>query len=320
MTAWLAEAPTTGVPGRIMTPLTETWRDTPPLLRGIVLMIASTVMFAAMHAAIRHVSDELSPLQIAFFRNFFGLVIFLPLAIRTQFGFLQTQRLGMHLVRAVLNVTSMFAFFTALSMTPLARVTALSFTSPLFMAVISVMFMGEVMRMRRWAATILGFVGAIIIIRPGVAEIDTGSLLVLGSAATWAVCMAVIKTLGRTDSSMTITGYSNLLLSVISLVPAIVVWKTPDAMAWLWLLFIGLIGTFGQLAVAEALRQADATAVMPFDFLKLLWAAAFGYIFFSQVPDVFTWLGAAVIFGSAMYIVFRERQLARRASLSKAAR
>ncbi len=293
------------------------WANTSPTARGIFLMVFSTVLFAAMHASVRHVSDELSPLQIAFFRNFFGLLIFLPIAVRTKFGFLSTQRLGLHGVRAILNVLSMFAFFTALSMTPLARVTALSFTSPLFMAVISVVLLGEVMRVRRWSATILGFIGALIIIRPGVAEIDLGSLLVLGSALSWAMCMAVIKMLGRTESSMTITGYSNLLLSVMSLVPAVMVWKNPSVDAWFWLAVIGVIGTVGQIAVAEALKQADATAIMPFDFLKLIWAAAFGYFLFNQVPDSYTWVGAAIIFASGFYIAYRESRVNRKAKADK---
>lgn len=295
-------------------PLLALWTATPPILRGIVLMMMSTVMFSSMHTSIRYLSSDLSPLQIAFFRNFFGVIVFLPLMYRSGIGFMRTKRLGLHVTRCVLNVTSMFAFFTALSMTPIARVTALSFTSPLFMAVISVVLLGEVMRMRRWAATILGFVGAVIIIRPGFAEIDTGSLLVLGSAATWAVCMALIKMLGRTESSMTITGYATLLMSIFSLVPAVMVWKNPEPWEWMGMLFIGVIGTIGQIFVAEALRQADATAVMPFDFLKLIWAAALGYVIFAEIPDLFTWLGAAVIFASGMYIVYRERQLAKRDS------
>jgi len=294
--------------------LAALWNGAPPILRGIILMTASTVMFASMHASIRHLSAELSPLQIAFFRSFFGVLVFLPVVARSGLGFLRTERLWLHLIRAVLNVASMLAFFTALAITPIARVTALSFTSPLFMAVISVALLGEVMRMRRWAATIIGFVGAVVIIRPGIAEIDVGSMLVLGSAASWAVCMAIIKIIGRTESSLTITGYATILLSVLSLPPALLVWQTPAPAAWFWLVFIGVIGTLGQLAVAEALKQADATAVMPFDFLKLIWAAALGYIFFAEIPDEFTWLGAAIIFASGMYIVYRERQLAKTAS------
>jgi len=285
------------------------WVRTPPKLRGIGLMVGSTVLFASMHAAIRYLSAELPPFQMAFFRSFFGLLVFLPIAWRTQFGFLKTDRLWLHGIRALLNVCAMLSFFTALAMTPIARVTALSFTSPIFMAVLSVVVLGERMRVRRWAATILGFLGALIIIRPGLAEIDQGSMLVLGSAAVWAVCMIVIKILGRTESSLAITGYANLLLSVMAFVPAVMVWKNPSLEAWGWLVFIGVVGTFGQIAVAEALKQAEATAVMPFDFLKLLWAAAFGYIFFFEFPDFYTWVGAFVIFSSSMYIAYRESRL-----------
>ena len=287
------------------------WSRLPPIMRGIILMTVSTLLFSSMHAAIRALSSELSPLQLAFFRNFFGLLVFLPIAARTRFGFLSTNRLGLHGVRALLNVAAMLLFFTALSMTPIARVTALSFTSPLFMAVISVFLLGEVMRVRRWAATIIGFVGALVIIRPGVTQIDTGSLMVLISAATWAVCMGVIKILGRTESSLTITGYSNLMMSVLSLIPAIFVWQNPEPWVWFWLVFIGVVGTIGQIGVAEALRITEATAIMPFDFLKLIWAAALGYILFAEQPDQYTWIGAAIIFSSGMYIAYRESQINR---------
>ena len=297
-------------------PIVALWDRTPPILRGIGLMIVSSILFSAMHAAIRHVSTELPSYQIAFFRAFFGLVLFLPVAIRTRFGFLRTSRPWLHGLRALLNLCSMLAFFTALDTTPIARVTALSFSAPIFMAVMSVVLLGERMRVRRWAATILGFIGALIIIRPGIVEIDSGSVLVLGSAAVWAACMIVIKILGRTESSMAITGYSNLLLSVMALVPAIMVWKNPSLDAWVWLAFIGTVGTLGQIAIAEALKQADATAVMPFDFLKLIWATAFGFVFFAELPDQYTWVGAAVIFSSGMYIAYRESQLSKNSRMA----
>ena len=137
-------------------------------------MLFSTVCFSAMHAAIRHVVAELPPVQVAFFRNFFGLLIFLPIAMQSGFGFLRTSKLHLHVVRAVMNVAAMFMFFTALSLIPLAKVTALSFTAPLFIAVMGVVILGERMRVRRWTATVLGFVGMLIIVRPGMAELELG--------------------------------------------------------------------------------------------------------------------------------------------------
>lgn len=289
----------------------DIWHEMPATLRGITVMVISTVFFAAMHAAIRYISQDLHPFQIAFFRNFFGLLIFLPVALRTGLEVFRTKRLGLHFVRASLNICAMLSFFTALSITPIAKATALSFTSPLFMAVLSVLILGERMRVRRWTATILGFVGTLVILRPGLEAIDLGSVLVVGSASVWAITMIVIKFLARTDSSLTITAYMNLLLSVLSLGPAIYVWQNPDPFAWGVLLFIGIAGTLAQLLLTEALKQTEATAVMPFDFLKLVWAALFGYLLFTEVPTVFTWIGAAIIFASGFYIAYRESVLAR---------
>ena len=293
--------------------LRKTWAGLPATTRGIVAMLVSTVLFSAMHAAIRHVSQEIPPIQAAFFRNFFGLIVFLPILMQTGLKVLHTDRIGLHLVRAILNVCAMFSFFTALAITPIAKVTALSFTSPLFMAVLSVIILGERMRLRRWTATILGFVGTLIILRPGIEAIDYGSMLVVGSASVWAVTMIVIKFLARTDSSLTITAYMNLLLSLLSVGPAIYVWQTPSAMAWVWLMFIGVSGTLAQLLLTEALKQTEATAIMPFDFLKLVWTAALGYVLFAEVPTLYTWIGAAVIFASGFYIAWRESMLARQA-------
>ena len=295
----------------MLSSLRQTWSAMPPTTRGIVAMLVSTVLFSAMHAAVRHVSHEIPPIQAAFFRNFFGLIVFLPILMRTGLAVLHTDRLGLHFVRAILNVCAMFAFFTALSITPIAKVTALSFTSPLFMAVLSVVILGERMRVRRWTATILGFVGTLIILRPGVEALDLGSVLVVSSAMVWAVTMIVIKFLARTDSSLTITAYMNLLLSILSVGPAIYVWQTPSAEAWMWLVFVGISGTLAQLTLTEALSQTEATAVMPFDFLKLVWAAAMGYMFFAEVPTIYTWIGAPVIFFSGFYIAYRESVLAR---------
>jgi drug/metabolite transporter (DMT)-like permease len=205
----------------------------------------------------------------------------------------------------------MFAFFSALSMTPLARVTALGFTAPIFATLLGVVVLGEVIRLRRWTATICGFLGTLVILRPGLSEIDLGSLLVLFSALLWGCTLIVIKVLARTESSLTITSYMNILLTLLSLVPALLVWRMPEGMQWLWLLAIGVTGTLAQLAITQSLKEADTGAVMPFDFLKLIWVAIMGYLFFAEVPGPFVWLGGAIIFASATYIAIRESRLAR---------
>lgn len=281
-------------------------------------MIASTIAFAGMHALIRQVSNDVHPFQIAFFRSFFGLVVFMPWILRSGLGVFATERLPLHVLRSVMNVVAMFMFFTSLSLSPLARVTALGFTAPIFAALMSVILLKERFRLRRWAALICGFAGTLIILRPGVLVIDLGSVLVLGSALIWGLTLIVIKMLGRTESSVTITAYMNLLLTVFAFVPTLFVWTTPPLEIWFLLLVIGISGTLAQVAIAESLKLAEASTVMPFDFLKLIWAAFLGYFMFAETVDLFTWIGAAIVVGSTIYLAYREAQVARAGSAKAA--
>jgi drug/metabolite transporter (DMT)-like permease len=280
-------------------------------LRGIVLMLVSTVGFAAMHGAVRHLSAELHPFEIAFFRNIFGLLALAPWFLRYGVTPLRTRRLPLHGLRAGLNIIAMLSFFYALSITSLARVTSLSFTAPLFATLLAMLVLGEVVRLRRWVAMLCGFVGTLVILRPGFTEIDQGSLLVLLSAAAWASALTVIKVLSRTDSSVTITCYMVVLMAPISLVPALWVWQWPTGQQLLWLVAIGVVGTLGQLVMTQALKEAETSVVMPFDFFKMIWASLLGFIFFAEVPTLFTWIGAGIIFASTSYIAYREHKVTR---------
>ena len=276
---------------------------------GILLMVASTVGFAAMHAAVRHVSADLHPFEIAFFRNFFGLAAIAPWFLRLGLRPLRTRRFGLHLTRALINVAAMMMFFTAVALTPMAQLQALGFTAPLFATVLAMIILGERVRLRRWSALIIGFFGAMVIIRPGIADVALGSILVLASSATWAFALIAIKILTRTDSSITITAYMVLLMTPLSLIPASFFWHWPDAGQWVWLFAIGVVGTLSQMAMAQTFRFADATAVLPFDFSKLIWGTLIGYFVFGEVPDIWTWIGGIIIFAGATYIAYREIQL-----------
>jgi drug/metabolite transporter (DMT)-like permease len=285
------------------------WTKQTPALRGIILMCISTVAFSIMHALVRFVSDALPPFQIAFFRNIFGLLFLLPLLMRSRFAVLRTERLGLHALRGVINIGAMLMFFTALSITPLAKATALSFTAPIFMAVLAVIVLGERFRIYRWIAIFLGFAGMLIIIRPGIVAVDTGALLVTFAAALWAVAMIIIKVLSRTESSLTIVAYMGIFLGLFSIFPALWVWQPFGLQTLGWMALIGLTGTFAQMSLSQALKETDPTALMPFDFLKLIWTAIIGAWFFSEIPDIYTWVGATVIFLSGLFIAFRERQM-----------
>ncbi len=290
-------------------PLIGVYRSLSPVTQGCALMLLATVIFAFMHAAIRHTTQHMPPAEVAFFRNLFGLFVVAPLLMRYGIGLFYTQKLHLHVLRAVLNVSSMILFFVGLSMTPLAQATAMSFTAPLFTALLSALFLGEVFRWRRWTAIFAGFLGALVILRPGLQQLDTGAALVLLSSLIWSMALIDIKVLGRSESTLTITVYVTVLLIPMSFVPAALVWETPGLDMWVWLVFIGVIGTLGQIVVTEAVKLADMTVLMPFDFLKLVWAAGLGIVFFAEVPDTFTWVGAAIVFSSSFYIAWREAKV-----------
>lgn len=279
------------------------------VLLGCAAMLGSTVLFSLMHVSVRYLSAELHPFEIAFFRNFLGLIILLPLMLRKSAELLKTNHIKWHLLRSGLNVFAMLIFFYALSITPLAVVQALSFSAPLFATVMAVIFLGEKVRLRRWMAIIIGFTGVLIILRPGAAPIELGSLLVLGSAAIWALTMIVIKHLSNTDSPLTITAYVTIFLSILSLIPALFFWKWPQGLQWGWLLFAAVTGTLGQLLLAKAFAYAETSIVLPFDFAKIIWSAGLGYVFFGEYVSVYTFLGGAIIFAGACYVAIRERQL-----------
>ncbi|MCH7794386.1 MAG: DMT family transporter [Proteobacteria bacterium] len=291
--------------------LSATWADLPGTTRGIVMMLLSTLGFSAMHAIIRHLSADLHPLQITFFRNFFGLIVFVPWFLRYGLAPLRTQNLKLHALRAALNVCAMFAFFTALGLTPIARVTALSFTAPIFATLLAMAVLGETFRLRRSIAIVCGFLGTLVVLRPGFQSIDTGSLLTLLAALLWGCTLIVIKVLARSESAITITSYMNILLTILSVVPALMVWRTPVGVEWLWLLAVGVLGTLAQIAIAQSLKEAETGVVMPFDFCKLIWVSILGYLFFAEVPGVFVWAGGAIIFAASTYIAIRESRLGR---------
>ena len=272
-------------------------------------MCLSTVAFSIMHGLVRFVSEVLPPFQIAFFRNFFGLAFLLPLLMRSRFAVLRTRQIGLHALRGVINMAAMLMFFTALSISPIAKVTALGFTAPIFMAILAVIVLGERFRIYRWSAIFLGFVGMLIILRPGLVVIDKGALLVIGSAVLWAVAMLIIKIQSRTESSLTIVAYMGIFLGVFSIAPALWVWQPFELQTLGLMVLIGLFGSIAQMAISESLKETDPTALMPFDFLKLIWTAMIGAWFFAEIPDMFTWIGATVIFSSGLFIAFRERSV-----------
>ena len=280
-------------------------------LVGIGFMLLACVLFGAMHVGVRHVTQSIHPFETAFFRNLFGLLVLAPSFITHGWRPLRTRRFGLHCARAALNVVAMLSFFYALSITPVVLVQALAFTAPLFTSVLAVALLGERIRARRLTAIVVGFAGALLIIRPGVQPIELGPALVLASAAVWGYVVVLIKSLARTDTAVTITAYMVLLMTPMTLVCALFVWTWPTAGELAVLVGIGIAGTLAQMCMTQSLRLAETMVVLPFDFTKLVWGAFFAWLLFGELIDTWTLVGALVIFSGGLYVAYRERQLAR---------
>jgi drug/metabolite transporter (DMT)-like permease len=257
--------------------------------------------------------NPLPPLEVVFLRNVFGVVALLPVFVRSGLRVFRTRRLKLHVARALVQSVGMVCFFTGLTLIPFAEVTALSFSAPLFATVLAIAVLGERVRIRRISALGLGFLGVLVVVQPGAGALSVGALLILGSSLMWAVAMTVIKSLSRTETSVTSTLYAGILMAPITLLPALHVWVDPSVGQLLWLLGIGAAGTLGHVAFAQAFKLAEMSAVLPLDFLRLVWASAFGYWLFAETPSLASWVGGLLIFASASYIAFRESSLARRA-------
>ena len=237
--------------------------------------------------------------------------MFLPVILTQGIGFMRTNRLALHGIRSLFNIGAMLMFFYALSITEVAHVTALGFSAPIFAAILSVVFLGERFRARRWLAIGFGILGMLVIVRPGFIPIGLGPLLVIGSAFLWAVVLSIIKVMSRTESSLTIVAYMNIFLAIYALGPAIWVWVWPTWDGWVLMIAIALFGTCAQISVSQALKETEQTLIMPFDFLRLIWVALIGFWVFGEVPDQFIWAGGAIIFASGVYLAYRERQTRR---------
>ena len=287
-------------------------------LRGMAVVFISTAGFASAHGMVRQVSTDLHAFEIVFFRNLFGSLVILPWFVKHGWGPLRTRRLSIHIIRVGVSVTSIFTFYMALIEAPLAQVTALSFLGPIIGAFFATLFLGEVVRLRRWLAIFLGFAGTIVVLRPGFGAIEYGAMLALVSAVGWGVSMTITKFLSKTESTITIISYNVVLMTPLALIAALFVWEWPSWTQLAWLAAIGLLTTTASLGFTQAIKESAINVVMPIDYFRLIWIAIIGFVFYGEVPTIYTWIGGTMIFASATYIAYRESVLARTTATSTA--
>ncbi len=265
------------------------------------------MLFALLNVFTLIPAQHLNSYVMSFLRYFFGSLFLLPIVFRRGlYHSLHTNRAGLHLFRGALHTSGMFLWFIGLPLSTLATVTALGFTGPIFITIGAALFLGEDVRLRRWIAVLVGFAGAMIIIRPGIGDIGIGALCILASTPIFSASNLISKGLARTESANTIVIWQNITIVLFAAPVALWFWETPAWTDILWFIVAGLCGTLGHLSQQNGYQLADITLLQPIGFLSLLWNALLGFFLFSQQPDIWTFVGAAVIFSSAMYISHRE--------------
>ncbi|MBL6596721.1 MAG: DMT family transporter [Candidatus Puniceispirillum sp.] len=286
--------------------LSLAFQNLPPQMRATILMVAALFMFTSMGIFIRLSAAGLPVIEVVFFRNALAMVLLLPLIMRMGRPSIRMQKPKLFFLRALINFGGMFCGFTALTLIPLAQMTALGFTGPLFVTIGAVLFLGEVIRVRRIAAIAVGFLGTLIILQPGYTEISVGAMMALASALSIAMASLIVKKLTATETPEAIVFWMVTMQAPLALIPAIGVWQWPTLETWIYLWAMALSGTIAHLCFTRAYRLVDITALQPLEFIKLPFAVCLAWIVFGEWPGLWTWVGGAVIFASTVYITQRE--------------
>ena len=271
-----------------------------------LLAIGATLFGSFMGAGVKLLSDDLHPIIICFYRCLMGLIIITPFVARNNFKALQTDNMRLQIFRALINIISMICWFSAIGMMHFEKATALGFTTPLFTTVLAVLILGEVIRFHRTAALLLGFVGILIIIRPGYMPFEFGTILMLIASFSFSFVLIFVKKLSATDSSLTIIFYHLLYMTPAFFILSLFYWQS---ISFNQLVIFSLMGSSGLLShwcLAQAFKMSDTTFVMPLQFTKLIWASLIGLFIFAEQPDIWTWIGGVIIFISVVYITYRE--------------
>lgn len=280
----------------------------PPVVAGPLWMVSAGLGYTLASACTRELSSDYSTAQLAFMRALIAVCVIVPMVIRSGPAVLKTSVFPLHLFRAVLTYGGMLTWFYAVSVIPVSDYTALLYIQPIFTILFAMLILGEKAGPRTWIAVTVAFAGALIILRPGFQVVSLGMLAALATGVLFAGVNTSIKFLSRTDSPAVIVAYANILIFFLAAVPAWFYWKTPALEDLPAILGVGVFALYGQYAITRAVSVADARIVQPFDFGRLVTAAIVGWIAFGETSDLYTWIGALVIFCASYYVIVFERK------------
>ena len=284
-------------------------RTLPSQNKAIAYTLISIFFFSFMGVFIRKSSENIHIFEVIFFRNLLACLIIIPLMYSSGLDSFKMYRPGLFVWRALFVTIGMFAGFSALTLIPLAQATAISFTTPIFVTILAIFIFGEVIKFRRIVAILVGFIGMLIIVQPGVGSVSLGVILAFIGAFFHSINLLIVKKLTANETANAIVVWMVIMLVPISFVPAIFVWEWPSTLTWVYLWCLAICGTVGHSFFTRAYSLAEITSLQPFQFIKFPMIAFLAWVIFSEVPEYWTWLGGAIIFSSTVYITRREAKI-----------
>lgn len=288
--------------------LQSRWEALPPNVRGALWILLASLFLSAMAATLKAIGQFMSIWQLLLLRSVLALVLLVPALAAGRFRAVRTRRPLSHFTRAMMGTLGFSLFFLTVSHIELTLAVTLGFTRNLFLVVLAAVFLGEVIRLPRTAATVVGFIGVVICVQPTADTFEPWTFGALAFALVTAGVTVAVKKLAETEAPLTIMFYTYVYMGAAALVPALFVWQTPSWHELMLVLLVALFSTLGQTCMVHGLRAGEATAVAPFEYTRILYAFGLGYVLFGEIPDPATWLGGAIIIASTLYIAYRARR------------
>ena len=277
--------------------------------KAIMLALIASFCAVLMSVFLKLAQEDSNVFTVGFLRFFFGLLLITPIIIQSSFKIYNTINFKLHILRCIINVPMMIFGFAALTYIPLEQIKAIGFLSPILVVILSVIFLGERIYLIRTFSLILGFIGTLIILRPGFIEINIGVYMVLASALLWSCVIIITKFMSKNDSAMTILTFQYTFVTLFTLPLAIIYWNNPSFISLIYTLLAAIVGTVLHLCINNAYKLSDLSIIQPVWFTQLVFASFLGFIIFGSLPDFFTWVGAILVFISVLIITYRENYL-----------
>ena len=283
----------------------------------VTLTLVGTLTAALMATCVKLLSNDLNPFIICFYRCFVGLIIITPFIVHNKFQALKSKNFKLQLFRSFINVISMITWFSAIGIMQLEKATAIGFTTPLFTTILAAIILKEIIKFHRITALFIGFVGVLIIIRPGYLPLEFGTMLMLTASLSFSFVLIMVKKLSNIDSSLTIIFYHLLFMTPLTFLVAIFFWEGINFIQLSIFIIMASAGLISHWCIAQAFKLSDTTFIMPLQFTKLIWVSIISFYIFAELPDIWTWMGTIVIFASVIYITYREAFIKQKSTVVK---